>query len=235
MIFRRTATGLAIVLMSASALAACKGKTTVGGTTVVTVTQAAPSPSPTSSSATSSGATAGASSTGAGGTSTAGPAPTGMTKLPGRCETLLGPAAVADAIGRAIKGKTAFVVGTPDKTTGRVGYVNCRYGIAKDVDDPGLEIGVSLYKTPGQANARIPLTITDFENNSATATKTTVNGVAATMLTGGTTAGYGPSIVLSYGQRTIAVTFRDGEVTAADMDKDLVALAALAISRTAPK
>ena len=234
MTFRRTVTGLALILASAGTLIACKGKTNVGGTTVVTVTQSAPSPSLSSGGASDAG-TAGASSSGAAATTTAGPAPTGMTKLPGRCETLLASAAVADAIGRAFTGKTAFVVGTPDKATGRLNYINCRYGIGANPDNPGLEIGVSLYKTAGQANARIPLTITDFENNSATATKTAVEGIAATVLTGGQSAGYGPSIVLSYGQRTIAVTFRAGEVAAADAQKDLIALAALAIHRTAPK
>ena len=92
--------------------------------------------------------------------------------------------AITDVLGRTLPGKTAFVVGTPDKSTGRIVYINCRYGVGKDADNPGLEIGVSLYKSAGQANARIPLTITDFQNNSGTAAKTTVQGIPATYLTG---------------------------------------------------
>ena len=233
MIVRRTTAGLLIALAASGALVGCKGKTSVAGTTIVTVT--ATEPSPTSSGATAGGSGApSASVTTTGSSGSAGPVPTGMTTLAGRCETRLAAAAVADALGRAIPGKTAFVVGVADKTTGRVSNINCRYGIARNPDNPALEIGVSLYRTAGQADARIPLTITDFQDNSAMATKTTVAGRPATLLLGGQSAGYGPSLVMAYGQRTIAVTFRAGTVTAADAPRQLTAVAALAIRRTGP-
>jgi hypothetical protein len=160
------------------------------------------------------------------------PAPT-MHKLPGGCENLLPTGAVIDALGRKVGGRTAFVVGEPDPTIGRVGYINCRYGVsARQAADPKIEIGVSLYKTPKKAAARLQPTIDDYTHHAAKAAKATVAGYPATVLTGGVGTGYGPTVVLALGQRTIAVSLRPDAFAASTVDHDLTALAALAAHRT---
>ena len=133
-----------------------------------------------------------------------------MTALPGRCDTLLPVPSVVDAVGRRIEGSTAFVVGTSDPTEHKLGYINCRYGVSPHIATSTVEIGVNLYKTPPTPKpvSRRPSTIT--QANAATASQTTVGSVPATVLTGGSATGYGPTIVLASGQRTIAVTLRPG-------------------------
>ena len=82
-----------------------------------------------------------------------------MKKLPGECDGLLPEGSIVDAIGRTVSGGTAFVVGLPDKSIGRVTYINCRYGVAKKAPTaPAIEIGVSLVmSTSDPADARASL------------------------------------------------------------------------------
>jgi hypothetical protein len=225
MITRRHRALIAAVC-TATLLAGCKSQAKVGPTTVVTVTASASSAAGSRSAPPSSPAatTAGRS---------APPPPVNMTKLPGRCENRLSDDRVEHAIGASFDGDTAFIVGLPDNATGRISYINCRYGVSGQSRQ--LEIQVSLYRTAAKAAARIRPTIDDFAHHSATATKTTVDGIPATVLDGGTGEGYGPTIVLAYGQRTLAVTFEPGAVSAARVARDLTALAALAVQRTGPR
>jgi hypothetical protein len=156
-----------------------------------------------------------------------------MRKLPGGCEKLLPTGAVIDALGRKVGGRTAFVVGVPDPTIGRVGYINCRYGVPKQqAASPKIEIGVSLYKTAKKAAARLQPTIDDYTQHAAKAAKATVAGYPATVLTGGAGTGYGPTVVLALGQRTIAVSLSPHASAATTVHRDLIALAALAAHRT---
>jgi hypothetical protein len=199
-------------------LAACT-QDKVAPTKYVTVTAPPPSPSRAATS------TSRAQST---------PAPVAsMGKLPGGCEKLLPAGAVIDALGSKVAGRTAFVVGVPDPTIGRVGYINCRYGVPKQqAASPKVEIGVSLYRTAKKAAARLQPTIDDFTQHAAKAAKATVAGYPATLLTGGVGTGYGPTVVLALGQRTIAVSLSPHAFAAATVDRDLMALAALAARRT---
>jgi hypothetical protein len=155
-----------------------------------------------------------------------------MTALPGRCDTLLPAPSIVDAVGRRIEGSTAFVVGTADSTEHKLGYLNCRYGVSPHIATPTVEIGVNLYRDAADAQARIAPTVDDFEANGATASQTTVGSVPATVLTGGSTTGYGPTIVLAAGQRTIVVTLRPGAFPATRTADDLTRLAALATEKT---
>ena len=204
------------------ALAACSRETKIGPTTYVTVHPSAPSTSasPVHSAGPSRTATAGL---------------TAMSRLPGRCEDLLPIGSVMDAIGGKVGAGTAFVEGTPDATIGRVGYLNCRYGVSKRVPAPAIEIGVSLYKTAAKAAARLHPTIDDFVQHGAQSSATTVHGLPATMLLGGVGVGYGPTVVVSAGQRTIAVSLRQGAFPASAVTKDLGSLATLAADQTAPR
>ncbi len=155
-----------------------------------------------------------------------------MTKLPGTCLDLLPAAAVDNALNKTLAGKTSFVVGTPDKTIGRVGYLNCRYGVRNNAM-PAVEIGVSLYRTAAKAAARITATADDFGNHGASSAKVQVDGAAATILTGGRGVGYdSPTLVLATGQRTIAVSLGNA-LPLAGRTKNLTALARLALERTA--
>jgi hypothetical protein len=191
---------------------------------VVTVTVAAPSPSSSPSSSA---------------PPTDRPAPTVdstehtvLRRLPGTCDSLLPLGTVIDALGRNIGGATAFVVGQPDPAEGKIGYLNCRYGIGKADSVAAVEIGVNLYRTAARAAARIAPTVDDFTAHGATAARTTVAGEPATVLTGGSGAGYGPTLVTAAGQRTVAVTVRAGTVPRGEVSQQLVVLAALAERRT---
>lgn len=174
------------------------------------------------------------------GTGTSGstaPAPSSSTPattiLPGSCDNLLPMSAVEGALGRAIAGRTAFVVGVPEKDIGRISYLNCRYGLPADAKGAAkVEIGVSLYQSAALAAKRIPATIDDYVTNHGAQQKpATVGGKPATVLTGGTGSGYDiPTIVLSSGQRTIAVSV--AEAAGADPTKDLVAVATLTLTKT---
>lgn len=204
-----------------AAVAGCKSEAKVGPTTYVTVT--AP---PTTSSAAASPTPAPSPRT-----STAPPPPT-MTKLPGDCDGLLSEDVIDAAISTDISGATAFVVGLPDTATKRVSYVNCRYGVSGQSRQ--LEIQVSLYQSAAAAAARIQPTVDDFTQHGASASKVVVAGIPGRILSGGTGEGYGPTVILAYGQRTVAVTFDPSAVPAAEVGKDLIALAALAVKRTSP-
>jgi hypothetical protein len=160
-----------------------------------------------------------------------------MRQLPGTCDSLLPAAAVDDALGRSLGGQTAFVVGLPEKDIGRLGYLNCRYGLPSGSAGSSAtavakaEIGVSLYKDAQAAAARIPATVDDYVAHAATSHTTQVNGQQATILTGGVGAGYAdPTLVVASGQRTVAVSVH--EAAGGRATKDLIALANLALTHT---
>lgn len=197
-------------------------------TVVVTRTRTAPSAS-TSSSITPSGT--------ASRTLTPSATATELRQLPGTCDDLLPAAAVDTALGRSLGGQTAFVVGLPEKDIGRLGYLNCRYGLPSGTAGAAAgavakaEIGVSLYKDTAAAAARIPATVDDYVAHGAGSSSTEVDGQQATILTGGAGAGYAdPTIVVAAGQRTVAVSVH--EKAGAQATKDLTALAKLALTNT---
>ena len=164
------------------------------------------------------------------------PTPTRLTHLPGTCDDLLPAAAVDNALGRSLGGQTAFVVGLPEKDIGRLGYLNCQYGLPPRSASAGTavakaEIGVSLYKDSQSAAARIPATVDDYVAHGASSSTARVDGQQATILTGGTGADYAdPTIVVASGQRTVAVSMH--EKAGARANKDLAALANLALTQT---
>jgi hypothetical protein len=197
---------------------------------IVTVTVPESSPAASSPAATGSPTT----STAASPTTT--PTPTHLTKLKGTCETLLPDYDVVDAIGGTpLSGTNAFVVGQPDPTIGRIAYLNCRYGVTGTGTTavPAIEIGVSLYGTPAKAAARITATVDDYAAHGATTSQVTVEGLPATMLTGGAGEGYDvPLLVIAFGQRTIAVSVAGSVATGDKAVTDATALATLALDRT---
>jgi hypothetical protein len=217
---------LAGCLVSTVLLAAC---TSGKPTRYVTVTAGPPSkPSGSSNSA--------ATTTGAR-TPTPSPSAANLTKLDGTCDTLLPDASVFDAVGvTSLPGPHAFVVGRPEADIGRIGYLNCRYGLTGTgaAATPAIEIGVSLYVTGAKAAARIAATVDDYTAHGATGSAVKVAGLPATMLTGGAGDGYTvPLLVVSSGQRTVAVSISDSVATGDKAVTDATALAALALDRTA--
>jgi hypothetical protein len=207
---------LAVGVCAVTAVAGCAHRTVRGPDTTVIVTVTRPAASPSTS------PVASAQSPTAPASSSVAAAP--MHALPGSCESLLPLGSVVDTLGHPVTGDTAFVVGLPDSDTGRVSYLNCRYGVTKR--SSGIEIGVSLYRTSAKAAARIAPTVEDYTAHGATSSPVTVAGMPATMLAGGQGAGYGPTVVLSSGQRTVAVTVAGGGAA------ELVRLAQLAADRT---
>lgn len=198
------------------AVAACATQPAKRPVTTVTVTRH-PAPTPRSSAATSAPASA--------------PTSAVLAKLPGSCDDMLPLPVVENALNRNVPGLTAFVVGVAEPDIHRLGYVNCRYGLATAQSPPAIEIGISLYRTAADAAARIPATVDDFTAHGATASDTTVSGAPAQLLTGGSGAGYGPTIVLASGQRTVAVTLAPSATR--NSRGDLTTLAALALQRSA--
>lgn len=165
-------------------------------------------------------------------------APGARTKLNGSCDTRMPSSAVMATLGRNIAGETSFVVGTAEPDIGRIGYLNCRYGLPKNSATPDptpmIEIGVSLYSTPDKASARIPATVEDYQAHGAQSSSATVAGHQATILTGGTGPGFtSPTIVLAADQRTVAVSLDPSATTADKRSADLVKLAEFALQRTA--
>jgi hypothetical protein len=221
----RWISGVAACGLVAAALAGCTSRKPEG-TVTITVTpthSSSPRSSPAASSAPTSSPT---------------PSPTTLTKLAGTCDSLLPSIAVADVVGGGpIVGREAFVVGPPQKDIGRIAYLNCRYGVTGTgtAAKPKIEIGVSLYSTPAAAAARITATTDDYTGHGATGTEVSVAGVPATLLTGGSGADYAaPLLVLSSGQRTVAVTVYPAFAAGAVATKDAEALAKLALAKTAP-
>jgi hypothetical protein len=160
-----------------------------------------------------------------------------MTRFSGTCYSLLSLYDVQQAVGHRIPGKTAFVVGLPDKNIGRLGYLNCRYGIPAAAPGasatPQIEIGVTLYDTPAQAQRRVTGTIQDYVANGATSAQVSLAGQPAVILTGGSGTGYTvPLLVAASGQRTVAVSLDDPATSAAQRTRILSALATLALNST---
>jgi hypothetical protein len=158
-----------------------------------------------------------------------------MTKLSGNCDSLLPQVEVESTMGVQFAGKTAFVVGVPEKNIGRLSYLNCRYGISAGAATPATEIGISLYDTPTQAQTRLAGTIDDYRSHGATQSPATVSGMAATLLTDGSGAGYDvPLLVVAAGQRTVAVSVVDKLLAPARRGPVMAKVAALALQQTAP-
>lgn len=212
-------------LVSAALLASC---TSGKPTRYVTVTAAPRTPSSPATTTPSGSATTSGSPT---------PTAAQLTKLNGTCDTLLPDASVFDAIGASLPGTHAFVVGKPEPDIGRIGYLNCRYGVTGTgaAATPAIEIGVSLYATDAKAAARITATVDDYTAHGATGSAVKVGGVSATMLTGGAGDGYAvPLLVVSSGQRTVAVSIADSVAAGRKAVTDATALAGLTLDRTAP-
>jgi hypothetical protein len=211
-----------VVALSLAPLSACAKSS--GPQRTVTKTVDAPTPSASGTSP-------------SGSTTTAGPVvaptpPAAMRKLAGSCDDKLPQDLVGPAIGESLPGRTAFVVGTPDASIHRISYINCQYGLANQNATPIVEIQVSLYGTAAQAKARIAPTVADYKNNGASAQQTTANGIPATILTGGTSAGYDTAtLILAFGQRTVAVSVSD-QIAADNQADDLKKLGALAVKHT---
>jgi hypothetical protein len=218
---------LAVGVLVVAALAACTKAPSSSSTHTVTITASGPT----------SGSSSAASSSSASSATSSQPA-TPMTKFSGNCYALLTLYDVQRAAGYTIGGKTAFIVGIPDKTLGRLSYLNCRYGVPAAAPGrsatPQIEINVALYSTPAQASKRAASTVSDYVANGATATQVTIVDVPGTILTGGLGAGYSvPLLVTSSGQRTVAVSLNKSGLSAAKRTQILSNLGALALTNTA--
>jgi hypothetical protein len=217
---------LAVGVLVVAALAACTKAPSSSSTHTVTITASGPT-SGSSSASPSSASSA-----------TSGQPATPMTKFSGNCYALLTLYDVQRAAGYRIGGKTAFIVGIPDKTLGRLSYLNCRYGVPAAAPGrsatPQIEINVALYSTPAQASKRAASTVSDYVANGATATQVTIGDVPGTILTGGLGAGYSvPLLVTSSGQRTVAVSLNKSGLSAARRTQILSNIGALAVTNTA--
>jgi hypothetical protein len=216
---------LAVGVLVVAALAACTKAPASSSTHTVTITASGPTSGSSASSSSASSATSSQ------------PA-TPMTKFSGNCYALLTLYDVQRAAGYTIGGKTAFIVGVPDKTLGRLSYLNCRYGLPAAAPGrsatPQIEINVALYSTPAQAAKRAASTVSDYVANGATATQVTIGDVPGTILTGGLGAGYSvPLLVTSSGQRTVAVSLNKSGLSAARRTQILSNIGALAVTNTA--
>lgn len=157
--------------------------------------------------------------------------------LGGACDSLLPLWQIWQSSGLTFSGATRFVVGVPEPNIGRLAYLNCRYGIPAPHGaapaEPLIEIGVSLYRTIAEAQARVRGTVFDYLANSAAESNRAVAGQRAVLLTGGIGPGYDvPLLVLAAGQRTIAVSVATRAGAWAARWPAMLALAELALTRT---
>lgn len=139
-------------------------------------------------------------------------------------------------MGVQFSGRNAYVVGVPEKNIGRLAYINCRYGLGPTgKGTPAVEVGVSLYDSPAQAQQRLTGTIEDYTGHGATGAAVPVAGHTGTMFTGGPAPGYNiPTLVVAADQRTIAVSVVTTLLPSAKRAPAMVKLAGLALERTAP-
>lgn len=160
-------------------------------------------------------------------------AATGEPSLGGRCEDLLPVGTVNIALRRTVIGRTAFVLGVAEPDIGRLTYLNCRYGLAapvkgKPAPAPQVEIGISLYTSPAQANRRVQATIDYYRAHGAVDRAVRVGSAPGTVLTG-----YGlPTVVAAAGPRTVAVSVTP-KLLAGGGTAQLAALAKAALDATA--
>jgi hypothetical protein len=160
-------------------------------------------------------------------------AATGEASLGGRCEDLLPVGIVNIALRRTVIGRTTFVLGVAEPDIGRLTYLNCRSGLAapvkgKPAPAPQVEIGISLYTSPAQANRRVQATIDYYRAHGAVDRAVRVGSGPGTALTG-----YGmPTVVAAAGPRTVAVTVTP-KLLAAGSTAELAALAKAALDATA--
>lgn len=160
-------------------------------------------------------------------------AATGAPSLGGRCEDLLPVGTVNIALRRTVIGRTAFVLGVAEPDIGRLTYLNCRYGLAAPVKGkpapvPQVEIGISLYGSPAQAERRVQATIDYYRTHGAADRAVRVGSVQGTVLTG-----YGlPTLVVGAGPRTAAVTVTPKLLTRGST-AELVSLAKAVLDATA--
>ena len=166
------------------------------------------------------------------------PPPRRQTSLGGTCDSLLPLSQIWQSTGLTFAGLTRFVVGVPEPNIGRLAYLNCRYGIPPQhgatPGEPLIEIGISLYRTAAQAQARVRGTIYDYLYNNATEADRTVAGRHAVLLSNGIGPGYDvPLLVLAAGQRTIAIGMATRAGTAATRWRAMVTLTELVLTHTA--
>ena len=160
-------------------------------------------------------------------------AATGEPSLGGRCEDLLPVGTVNIALRRTVIGRTAFVLGVAEPDIGRLTYLNCRYGLAAPVKGkpapvPQVEVGISLYNSPAQANRRVQATIDYYRAHNAVDRAVRVGSAQGTLLTG-----YGlPTLVVAAGPRTTAVSVTP-KLLGTDGTAELAALAKAALDATA--
>jgi hypothetical protein len=153
--------------------------------------------------------------------------------LGGRCEDLLPTGTVNIALRRIVPGRTAFVLGVAEPDIGRLTYLNCRYGLAAPVKGkpapvPQVEVGISLYSSPAQANRRVQATIDYYRSHGASDRAVAVGSAQGTLLTG-----YGlPTLVAGAGPRTTAVTVTP-KLLGTGATAKLAALAKAALDATA--
>lgn len=158
------------------------------------------------------------------------PKPTSSTSLGGDCPTVLPLVTVDRAVGKAVPGKTSFIVDLPAYPIGQVERINCQYGLVtpKGTTTPSaplVEASVSLYDTTAHANARVRATRETWREHGASPHAVTVAGRPAVVLIG-----YGsPLLVLGVGSRTVALSVAPTLVPAARRDAVLTALAASAL------
>jgi hypothetical protein len=160
-------------------------------------------------------------------------AATGEPSLGGRCEDLLPVGTVNIALRRTVIGRTAFVLGVAEPDIGRLTYLNCRYGLAAPVKGkpapvPQVEVGISLYNSPAQANRRVQATVDYYQAHHAVDRAVRVGNAQGTLLTG-----YGlPTLVVAAGPRTVAVTVTP-KLLGTGGAAELAALAKAALDATA--
>jgi hypothetical protein len=156
-----------------------------------------------------------------------------VKKLSGTCDSVLPLLDVQDALGVDIPGKTSFVIGLPERDIGRLGYINCRYGLVGGAAAvPKVEVGVSLYNSPGQATRRADGTVADYRDHGATQTPITVSGHEGVILVGSQPGYNVPLLVVASGQRTVAISVISRLMRPAQRSARLGKLAGLVVDRT---
>lgn len=146
--------------------------------------------------------------------------------FPPACATLASAEDVANAVGRTFPGAPKEVAGNADQGIGRIGRIDCYYGLAagRPTTEAPITIGLATYVDDKAAEARVTSTVNAEIGTGAPATKVNVGREQATLLTGTR-----PTLVGRYGSTTVVVSVARDVMDAGRVGKVLSRLADLAL------
>lgn len=150
------------------------------------------------------------------------------TPLPTNCDNIAVAADVDRVAGHQLVGSMNQVVGIPEAAIGRVGRIDCYYGIppGQPVTAGVVQIGVAEYNTAAMAQHRVSVTVNSARDSGATTSQVKVGDSNAVLIA----AQQDHELVFARGSTTIVVTALNGVLPQGQEGPSLIQLAQKAIT-----